>query len=162
MIHTVWQVHSYADPPLMVCTFQFFQMESEHVSSIRPEISAIIDICQQFILLRGNGLATRVRLQHSPPAMLACFGLDAANDSFELLYAQNPFMFRIHKGDKTHSLIAKRFFQQSEVHIPTEKKLSRAQIIQHITTWTPSDSPWVSCTFSLPYVLWESHRRSQG
>ncbi|KAI0696332.1 hypothetical protein BC835DRAFT_1414306 [Cytidiella melzeri] len=92
---------------------------------------------------------------------LMCCGLDAASDTFSDLSIRNPIIFRVHESGQQEAFIAKAFRQQDRSCIPTEKDISRAMVVDHILEWTPKDSPWMSCTFSLPYVLWEAHRRSK-
>ena len=92
---------------------------------------------------------------------LMCYGLDADEDTFFDLASQNPIIFRIHHDSNDQAFVATAFLQK-RARIPHTKIVARAQVIHHIVQWSTKDSPWISCTFSLPYVLWELTRRIAG
>ncbi len=89
---------------------------------------------------------------------LMCYGLDVGEDTFAELSSRNPIIFRVHSNSDEEAFVAEAF-RQNRTQIPSVKFVSRAQVIHHIVQWTTRDSPWISCTFSLPYVLWEATRR---
>ncbi|KAI0088368.1 hypothetical protein BDY19DRAFT_194896 [Irpex rosettiformis] len=89
---------------------------------------------------------------------LMCYGLDAEEDTFHDLVSRNPIIFRIHRNSDAQAFVAPAFHGRQS-RIPAAKVVSRAQVTRHIVQWSTRDSPWISCTFSFPYVLWETTRR---
>lgn len=85
--------------------------------------------------------------------------------TYDILKTANPLMFKLHCNppDTEHGLIANHF-QHNTSRLHSAPALHTgvfddASVVNHIDNFNYPDSPWVSCTFSLPYILWEGNRR---
>ncbi|KAI0340273.1 hypothetical protein BDW22DRAFT_1360210 [Trametopsis cervina] len=92
---------------------------------------------------------------------LMCYGLNA-EDTYADLTITNPIIYRVHEGCGQQGLIAKAFHKKAQHNIPSRMVVIHARVVAHIQDWSPNETPWVSCTFSLPYVMWEANRRMNG
>ncbi|KAH9947764.1 hypothetical protein B0H21DRAFT_691332 [Amylocystis lapponica] len=104
------------------------------------------------------------------------FGIDVA---FEKLVESNPFLFRVHTPkeqspfyDRTEPYFVGQLFSDafssSTIHSrsPTSPspyrspaKSTYADVARHLDWTTRSSSPYVSCSFSFAWAIWEATRR---